>query len=388
MTVASRKGGITSTLRWDLDLLAIRSDGEWPIFEGPAEGSLNLLQPLFLYENGTIVLWENMDRIITSGFGEQEFLDLVDRVEQHIAMVFHRFLTESETQLRIRINGRAIVPWDPFLAGDSMTWSSPVETISSQFGTVELQCHVLPHKDRITSRAWEVAAGPNGWTAQQGFYVYRNRRLLVAGSWLGLGRKRPWIKEEQYRLARLRLDFSNQSDVLWGIDVRKSRARPPLPIRARLTRIAEDARERARRVFVYRGKPIRTGASSPLIHAWKAEHFPGGVRYRIDRDHPLIQNVLHDTGKQSEQVLALLRVLEETIPVQRIWLDTVEAKETPQTAFQGQDETEVLAVLTVIYRNLVLKKGLSPAHARAQLLRMEPFNLTPDLIAALPDIPV
>ncbi|EQD56779.1 hypothetical protein B1A_11391, partial [mine drainage metagenome] len=41
------------------------------------------------------------------------------------------------------------------------------------------------------------AAGPGGWTVHQGFYVYRNQRLLLAGSWLGLGQgHRAWTKEE------------------------------------------------------------------------------------------------------------------------------------------------------------------------------------------------
>jgi hypothetical protein len=387
LTVASRKHGRTNTLRWDLDLLASRQDDEWPLLEGMADGSSHLLEPLILYEQGTIVLWENLDRVVTAGLGEQEFLDLLDRVEQHLAMVFHRFLDACDGGLTIRINGRDIAPWDPFLATDSATWSSPVETITSQCGAVEIQCHVLPHKDRLNARAWEDASGANGWTAHQGFYVYRNKRLLVAGSWLGLGRRRPWIKEEQYRLARIRLDFSNEADTYWNIDVRKSRARPPVPLRERLTRIAEDARTRARRVFAHRGTATRNAFKSPLIYAWRAEHFAGGIRYRIDRDHPIIRNAIHDARHCSEQLLAMLRVLEETVPVQRIWLDTAESKDTPRTAFGGQNSDEVMAVLNVVYRNLVLRKGLTPSIARQQLLGMEPFNSFPDLIASLPDNP-
>jgi hypothetical protein len=388
LTVASRKNGSTNVLRWDLDLLAARDDNEWPLFEGPADGSEHLLEPLAQYDRGTLVLWENLDRVVTAGFGEQEFLDLVDRVEQHLSMVFHRYIGGSDPRLTIRINGRAISAWDPFLAEHSVTWSSPVERITTQHGSVDVQCHVLPHKDRLDSRAWEVAAGPNGWTAQQGFYVYRNERLLVAGSWLGLGRGRPWTKDEPYRLARIRLDFANDSDTHWGIDVRKSLARPPVPMKERLTRLAEDARERARRVFAHRGQPIRTTGGAPLVHAWRAEHFPGGIRYRIDRDHPLIRAVIEDAGVSSEQVVAMLRVLEETVPVQRIWLDTAESRDMPRTAFAGQPASEVSAVLAVIYRNLVLRKGLSPALARETLLGMEPFNHNPDLVAALPDIPL
>lgn len=83
----------------------------------------------------------------------------------------------------------------------------------------------------------------------------------------------------------------------------------------------------------------------------------------------------------------MLRVIQETVPVQRIWLDTSEGRETPRTGFAGEPSSEVQDVLMVIYRNLVVRKGVSPHLAREQLLHTEPFNDCPDLVAALPDEP-
>jgi hypothetical protein len=82
----------------------------------------------------------------------------------------------------------------------------------------------------------------------------------------------------------------------------------------------------------------------------------------------------------------MLRIIEETIPVQRIWLDTTESKDTPRTGFSGSAPGEVLAVLGVMYRGLTGRKGLSPALAREQLLRTEPFHGYPELVMALPDV--
>src|ERR1700683_2417739 len=106
--------------------------------------------------------------------------------------------------------------------------------------------------------------------------------MLVAGSWLGLGRGRSWTKEEAHRLARIRPDILNTSDSGWGVDVRKSTARPPLEIRERLTLLAEDTRSRARKVFAHRGVPTRSPEGGPVMQAWRAERFAGGLRYRID----------------------------------------------------------------------------------------------------------
>lgn len=387
LTVSSRKKGQTSCLRWDLDVLANSVDDGWHLLEGPSLGSEGHLTPLGSLGSGTLVLWERLDRIVTAGFEEQDFLDLVDGVERHLAMVFHRFLDGSHPKLRISINGRTVRPWDPFLLSHTATWTSPVERLGAAPKLIEVQCHVLPHKDHLDANTAVSAGGPDGWTAQQGFYVYRNSRLLVAGSWLGLGQGRSWTKEEAHRLARIRLDLPNTLDDEWKIDIRKSTARPPAATRARLTRLAEDTRRRARDVFAHRGQVTRTTGPNAVIQAWRPEHFQGGMRYRIDESHPAIKAVLDEVGGLLPQVRAMLRVIEETVPVQRIWLDTTENHETPRVNFAEQPSAEVLAVLKVMYRSFVRRKGMSPSLAREQLLRTEPFNIYPVLVAGLPDDP-
>lgn len=387
LTVASRRGGQTHCLRWDLDEIALRSDDGWYLLEEAAEGSVEYLRILDEQPQGTLVLWEILDRIITQGFSEQNFLDLMDRVEQHLSMVFHRYLEGSRPRLRILINNRPINPWDPFLIGHPATWSSPVQRYRSAAALVEVQGHVLPHHDRLESGAYEPAGGPEGWTLQQGFYVYRNARLLVAGGWLGLGQGRSWTREEVHRLARIRIDIPNSADADWKIDIRKSTARPPVALRKRLLGLAEDIRQRARRVFAHRGRIIQVGGKEPLVEAWQTEQGNGGMRYRISEEHPAIKAVLESAGPLLPQIRAMLRVIEETVPVQRIWLDTTEGKEVPQTGFVGEAPAEVVAVLEVMFRNMIQKKGLSPHLAREQLLRTEPFHQYPDLVRNLPDIP-
>lgn len=387
LTVATKFEGRVSCLRWDLDVLAASPDDAWYLLEGPADGSEKILDALDTVSTGTLVLWERMNGILTPGFEQQDFLDLIDDVERHLGMVFQRYIEGILPKLKILLNGRPIGSWDPFLSDHSATWKSPVARLPSEGSIIEAQAFVLPHKDKLDQREWELAAGPEGWTAQQGFYVYRNRRLVVSGSWLGLGQGRSWNKEEAHRLARIRLDIPNSIDQDWQIDIRKSTARPPASLRQHLTQLAEDARARARRVFAHRGQLIRGIGQLPLAQAWLATRSSTGMRYRIDPEHPAIRTVLDDAGPILPQVRAMLRVIEETIPVQRIWLDTAEARETPQTGFVGVNPAEIRPILETMYRSLVLRRGLSPALAREQLLRTEPFHNYPDLVADLPDDP-
>jgi hypothetical protein len=382
LTVCSRRAGASSCLRWDLDSLA-RSEGDgWYLLEGPHEGSEHFFQPLDTQVSGTIVLWELLDRMVTAGFCEQDFLDLMDRVEQHLAMVFHRYLGGPVPRLEIAINNAVIRPWDPFLTGHQATWSSPVEQIQTPSGPVQIQGHVLPHKDRLDPALHVSAAGPDGWTAQQGFYIYRNERLLLAGSWLGLGQGRAWSKEEAFRLARIRVDIPNTADADWRIDIRKSVARPPVSIRSRLARLAEDTRERARRVFANRGVATR-GPGQQLEQAWRVERSTSGIKYRVDRNHPAIQCVLEDAGHLLPAIKAMLSVIEETVPVQRIWLDTTEGQETPRNGYSGEPPAEVTLVLKVMFKNLIQRRGLTPEQARQRLLQTEPFQNYPGLVGEL-----
>lgn len=384
LTVATVKNGVASCLRWDLDELAADPDGGWLLFEGPAQGSKRFIAGLKGNKVGTVVLWETMDRVVTTGYTSDDFHDLIDNVESHLSMVFHRLLQGPRARLKLLLNDRPIAPWDPFMMGHpAKPWTSPPTNHQTDYGTVTVQAHVLPHRDRLTATEFDYNAGPAGWTAQQGFYVYRNERLLVAGGWLGLGNSRAWNREEAHRLARIRLDIPNTADADWKIDVRKSSARPPVSLRPWLTLLAENTRERARRVFAYRGTPTPARGNIPIEQAWRVERVKAGMRYRIEETHPSVAAVIERAGTLAPLIKSMLRVIEETVPVQRIWLDTAENKETPRTGFEGEPNTAVIQVARVLFDDLIERKGLSIDEARKSILRTEPFQKYPALVEKL-----
>lgn len=386
LTVASKKMGDTITcLRWDFDAIAASDDGGWNMLEGPAQGSSSFIEPINGLCSGTLVLWEQLDRIVTPGYDIEHFVDLMDDVEQRLSMIFHRLLDGGDPVLKLFINERRVNPWDPFMTDHpAKPWQSPIAQIHTPSGVVEVQCHVLPHRDRMSDEDYRRAGGPEGWTSQQGFYVYRGNRLLMAGGWLGLGHGRSWNREEPQKLARIRVDIPNSADSDWKIDVKKSVARPPVSVRPQLTKLAEDTRERARKVFAFRGAPMRGPSGLKVEHqAWRVERLRGGVRYRIDEQHPAVAAVIEVAGVNAGLVRAMLRVVEETVPVQRIWLDTAENKETPRTGFEGEPSAAVIEVATVLFNDLLERKGLSVEEARNSLLKMEPFQNYPALVAKL-----
>ena len=386
LTVASRtESGAYSCLRWDLDRLR-EEGGDWTLLEGPDPQSAAALATLDEMSSGTVVLWEKLDRIVTEGFEAEHLFEIVDGVESALAMTFHRLLAGPAPKLRLRINGKAVVPWDPFMGGHpAKAWESPIYSIPGAH-PVQVQCHVLPHKDMLTASEAEAAAGPAGWSSQQGFYIYRNRRLLAAGGWLRFGdRGRKWTKDEPYRLARIRIDISNSDDADWKINVLKSTASPPVSLRPHLQRLGAETRERARRVFAHRGRLTPTSSNSVggLPDAWVARRSPRGTSYRIARDHDLVRAVIDRAGPLRRDLEAMLKLIEETVPVQRIWLDTAEDKETPVNDFSESAEDDVREVIEALFETLTEVRGLNADTAKARLLRTSPFDRYPALVAAL-----
>lgn len=386
LTVASRRKGMpVSCLRWDLDQLA-GGEGDWALLEGPDPGSESALAPLQAMPCGTIVLWEMLDRIVTDGFGADDLFETIDQVEAALAMTFHRLLDDTNPALEIRINGKAILPWDPFMTGHpAKAWESPLYAIPDVAG-VSAQCHVLPHKDMLTKTEYERAAGPAGWASQQGFYIYRNRRLLIAGGWLKLGeRGKSWMRDEPHRLARIRVDIPNTADADWKINILKSTASPPVRLKSHLRRLGAETREKARAVFAHRGRllPVQDGPAGRLPDAWLARRGPRGTSYRISREHDLVKSVLERSGPLRMDLEALFKLVEETVPVQRIWLDTAGENEAPVNDFSQSAEEDVLGVLQVLFDTMVQRRGLTPETARARLLRTPPFHQYPALVAGL-----
>jgi hypothetical protein len=384
LTVWSRTDTTDFAIRsWDLDYVC--DTGEWRLLKeaapGPSARAALLKEP----QLKTIVAWENLDRLTDNRPADDDrardrFLETIEVVENHLAMVFHRFL-EPPTELAIWINGQPIAPWDPFLRAESATQQLAEETFATGDGRVVVRPFVLPHHTRLSLDVHQRAAGPGGWNARQGFYVYRNRRLLVPGDWLHLG----FQKEEHAKLARIQVDIPNTLDSTWQIDVKKSTARPPGALREELKRIAKVTRKRATEIYRHRGKVIARSATRSDSFVWKQIVRHGKVSYRVNREHPFVQDALELAGENRKQVESLIRVIEETVPAPLISLQSSQAPDEQALPFGGAT-SEVTGLLQRLFDSL-RASGLTREEARVRLAAIEPFNHFAELIAILEDAP-
>jgi hypothetical protein len=389
LTVYSRRAGSEAAcLRWDMDVLEEISGSEWPMIEGARPGSEDRLVTGDEGVSGTVVLWEDLDRIVTPGFTSDDLFEVLETLERHLAMVFHRLIGTATDQIDLKLNGKRVKPWDPFLMGNVSKRLESLEYSLIGAPEVRVQLNVLPHKDRFDDVSdFEAAAGPDGWTSQQGFYIYRNNRLLAVSGWLRLGeRGRQWPRDEAHRLARIRLDIPNTTDSEWNINVLKSTASPPVRLRPQLLRLAKEARDIARNVYAFRGRLVSESANQKegLPDIWEAIKRPSGATaYRLSRQHDLYRSVMDRAGPQTKDIESLLRLIEGTVPVQRIWLDTAEHDEPPVSILEEEADPALVEMMEAMFDALVHSRGLSEAEARERLSRTRPFDKRPDLIAGL-----
>jgi hypothetical protein len=330
-------------------------------------------------KHGSSVLIKRLDRLVGNASVDDDaahtrFLQQIEHVRDHLSMVFHRFLGSGA---EIKVNGLSLSPWDPFLSSHPATQRLPEERLPYENEYVEIAPFVLPHHSRLEMDEHRAAAGIRGWNLHQGFYVYRAKRLLVAGEWLGL----PFQKEEHHKLARIRVDITNAMDLAWQIDVRKAVARIPRELRADFKRIADATRRRGSDAYRYRGRRIARAANVDRRFVWTSSVNRGTVGYHVDREHPLIAEALMAAGEGRPAAERALRIAEETLPVQAIMIDRRERPDDDREPFEGQTD-EVDSMLRSALANMV-DTGARPPEALALLARMEPFDAHPELIAAL-----
>ena len=381
LTVQSRVySGVENTRCWDLDV--VREVQKWALIVGQGEGT----DPQLIRNGpgrsaGTVILWEKLDQIIGTEPAENQaaarrFWARIDSMSRHLGIVFHRFLSGKKA-LRIFVNDSQVKPWDPFLLGHPVTQPLPEEVFGSGNREVRVQPFILPHQSKLSNQQHDDAGGEKGWNSQQGFYIYRNRRLLVAGDWLGLYRQ-----EEHYKLARIQIDFQSSADADWKIDVRKAQAVPPDGVMDFLKRIADATRVRAAEAYRHRGHVLARDGPLAQSFLWQQVQRHTKVHYRLNREYPLLRAALEKELIPPADLEALLVLIEETTPVQLIMAQFSANSERQGVPFEDIP-LALQRSLETTARVLQESTGLPPAEIRKLLLSMEPYREHPDVVMTL-----
>lgn len=364
MTVLTRQSTVTSTARWDLDEVSRRD--EWYVSRPPAS---EVPWSDLVGETGTLVVWQTLDRIVTGaddGTDSRAFTRRVSEAASHLEMVFHRFLEREggHRTIRITVNRRELVAFDPFARKYAATIVGPVEKIWTKAGAVTMQPFTLPHHSNVDQDAWERLGGRDGFIKNQGFYLYRARRLIVWGTWFGIAKQ-----TERTKLTRVLIDIPSSLDESWKINVLKASAEPPDHVRRRLKTLIEAIVAASKRIYTHRG--VRQAALAE-IPTWQRIRTRTGIRYQINSDHPLIQSMLADlSADRRTQLLTVLNVFSRTLPVDSLLHDLSEAPDQVDAASISPEELSEITRSTVAS---LLQRGLSWERITRMLKSSPPFD--------------
>ena len=319
---------------------------------------------------------EELTRLYTNQNAQEKFSHSLDRVKRHLEMTFHRFLENKS--ITIFWGEHPIEPWNPFFTDEPATQNRPEESIGLGSGA-KMKGFILPHRNQFSSEeAYKRAEGINGWSAQQGFYVYRGNRLLLAGDWLGLFRK-----EEHYKLVRIQIDLPNTLDFDWQIDIKKSKAYPPSKCLEQLRSYANEVRSAGCEVYRHRGRILKQKAGVCFQPLWLEKKKDNKWSFVVNRDHDMIKHIKKMAEVKPEQAIeTLLKFIEEAIPTETIYIDKAHNDAEQKQPYSDMDTNLVMSMLATMYENQ-LAQGMSDVQAKAYLKSIEPFNYYEDIIDEL-----
>lgn len=300
-----------SAARWDIDDI-----DEWEMDFFEAEDALDLLEGGLIGEGGTEVIWSSSDRLVDEADDttDENLTHKIAHANEKLALIFHRYLSgDAPKKLNILVNGQKLYPRDPFLVSHPATQTLDPDEIHMTNGSlIKVQPYILPHFSKLTSSEQRSLGGPEGMVRNQGFYVYRNFRLIIHGTWF-----RIVPHGELSQLTRVKVDIPNSADSAWRITVDKSDAQLPSVLKKRLRSIVKKFNIKAS--SVHRNKGVNLDLDSRKS-VWVRNVKNGQIRYQINREHPLVSTLLSENS-QSGSVDAVLKLLESYFPIDRFMED-------------------------------------------------------------------
>jgi hypothetical protein len=367
LVVVSKCDGALCGFSWDLD--EVQRTNDWSVLEY-SQDEIAQLPSIGLFDGvstGTYVLLQNFDRISASSHDVKKTLDTrIEAAEDHLALVFHRII--SENGVMISINHRQIQAKDPFLEDHKSTQRLREQSVHINNATIKLQPYILPHRNKLSKDDLRKVGGADDLRVNQGFYIYRCKRLILWGTWFRL-----LGKDELNKLARVKVDIPNSLDEIWSIDVKKSTANLPDKIRKNLYGSIKESVFGSKKVIEYRGKLDR---NEDVSYVWqRSADRDGSITYTVNRDLPQIQMLLNSLDHAGQHVLeTLLRNVEQNFPASSVYLDVADGELQTRNA-----DTKKLADDLKAQLEYADQLGFSHDELLSMLLKTEPYSKSEEL---------
>lgn len=348
LTVISFDGEMLNGFKWDYNHILMTQDWIIQELEKNEIDELPYIERLKKQDKGTLVLWQDFD-VISNSSGGQVYSTLVElrsSLENTLALIYHRYLTGLGMQhLHIYINELDIKPQDPFLEQHPKTTvkkeieldikdSNGIERI------IKIRPFILPFATELREKDKQLIGGIENLRAKQGFYVYRNKRLIIWGTWFGMKQRAELTKN-----TRIRVDIPNTLDDIWSIDIKKQQASIPKQILQRLKKAVDEALDFSVRQQTYRGRTEKV--NDKIDYIWERKRGRNNTFfYLINRDSNLFKFIREKMTEEDYNYLEiLLTEIEKNLPIQQLYIDkSNESIATPEETDDRLDDLYQMAI--------------------------------------------
>ena len=366
LTVITKKKGY-ATLAFSLDLNFIADQGKWLL----KKVDLNLFKDELDYldnkNSGTIIRWDNWDRAPKS---EDDLLSLNSKINDYLSVCFHRFIDKG---ISICCNDYPISSCSPIPFNEGAELFSNIRLAKNN--KAQLTSYILQHpkewkEDYENSMIFNSFRLFDGFERQQGIYIYRCDRLLTPkGGWFGLLKKGNAAK-----LARVVIDYPNDADELWSLDITKTNASIPYEFLKEIKKLIETTKKRSVKKIVRGNRNINRTLSHKHSNIWKISDNKefNSYKYIVDFDHPIFRGLIEEKKIKDKDLKFLLKLISENLPIAKI-IDNNDSDPSKHDRMLTQiklSETEI-EIAKILFQDKMTSE--TAAVAFSYLLNFEPY---------------
>lgn len=372
LIVASKKDGFINCYKWDLD--EVEKTEQWCCQKLDDNEIKNIpnIECLEAQESGTLVIWRKFDIAHSKSDGHVfEYLsEQLEEASTHLRLVFSRFLDKN---LEILVNGCALESIDPFLEKNPKTDAKSPTTfkVIKDDPTTEItvQSFILPHQNDLSNDDIEKLGGMEAIRNGQGFYVYRNDRLIIYGTWFNMSTST--LNNELYKYGRIKVDIPNSLDSMWEIDIKKQNVVIPKRILNLLKRKVSDVRRASTKKIERRTK--LTYDENPNKIWNKGLSRDQKDYYYVNINSKFISYFLSQfNDADKNKIIRLIDIISTAMPYDDIYNSVCNKKN--ETKLSEEQFDNIVVNGCSIVKQIMSLKQCSAINAINDLEKNEPFN--------------
>lgn len=318
LTVVSKKHNFISAYSWDLDSVIENKTWDCLELDDKEIQELPRISMLKSATQGTLVIWQNFDIAYKKSNGHIKELisEEVEETEKHLSLVFHRFLNRPFKQIKIYINDDGIKGFDPFLEDHPKTDSQKPSLFNYNGSNIKIQQYILPHVNDLSNEYIAKLGGDEMLRNGQGFYIYRNDRLIIYGTWFRLASSN--LSSELYKYGRIKVDIPNTLDEEWDIDIKKQNANIPKGLLSQLKKAVSSVRTRSKDKSAKRAK-LKLEKDDDKIWNKSLSRDEKEI-YFINSESKFIKNFIDGfDDKDKSKIIHFLEIISSSVPYDDIY---------------------------------------------------------------------